>query len=136
LVNVGRSLNGQNILAIKVTKNARFVPDGTRPSVLYLGNQHAREWITPEMVRRLMHQVIDGYGTDPTWTNLVNTRELWFLPSANPDGYDFTFTEGGRLWRKNLRDIDGNGETTVVDGVDLNRNFPTNWGLDNEGSSV
>jgi hypothetical protein len=135
LVNVGRSLNGQNILAIKVTKNARFVPDGTRPSVLYLGNQHAREWITPEMIRRLMHQVIDGYGTDPTWTNLVNTRELWFLPSANPDGYDFTFTEGNRLWRKNLRDVNGDGVITNGDGVDLNRNFPTNWGQDNEGSS-
>jgi hypothetical protein len=135
LVTVGRSLNGQQILAVKVTKNARFTKDGSRPSVMYLGTQHAREWITPEMVRRLMHEVLDGYGTDPTWTSLVNTRELWFLPVANPDGYDFTFTEGNRLWRKNLRDVDGNGQTTIVDGVDLNRNFPTRWGMDNEGSS-
>ena len=29
-----------------------------------LGAQHAREWITPEMNRRLLHHVIDGYGTD------------------------------------------------------------------------
>ena len=30
-------------------------------------------------------------------------------PVANPDGYDFTFTDGQRLWRKNLRDNNGDG---------------------------
>ena len=36
-----------------------------------------------------------------------NDNELWFIPVANPDGYDFTFQDGQRLWRKNLRDNDG-----------------------------
>jgi hypothetical protein len=55
---------------------------------------------------------------------------------VNPDGYDYTFTEDNRLWRKNLRDNDGDGQISAsADGVDLNRNFPTNWGYDNEGSS-
>ena len=54
---------------------------------------------------------------------------------ANPDGYDFTFEPGQRLWRKNLRDNDGDGQITAGDGVDLNRNFPYKWGYDNEGSS-
>ena len=38
------------------------------------GAQHAREWITPEMTRRLMHHVLDSYGTDPSITKLVNTH--------------------------------------------------------------
>ncbi|MQA24036.1 MAG: zinc carboxypeptidase [Micromonosporaceae bacterium] len=135
LVNTGKSLNGQDILALKVTKNARALPDGVRPAVLYLGSQHAREWITPEMVRRLMHDVLRGYGSDSEITELVKTTELWFLPVANPDGYDFTFSEGNRLWRKNLRDNNGDGVIKPGDGVDLNRNFPTKWGYDNEGSS-
>ncbi len=29
-----------------------------------MGAQHAREWITPEMVRRLMHYYVDGYPRD------------------------------------------------------------------------
>jgi hypothetical protein len=103
--------------------------------VLYLGSQHAREWITPEMVRRLLHRFLDGYGTDPEITKLVNTTELWFIPVANPDGYDFTFTPDNRLWRKNLRDNNGDGQITSGDGVDLNRNFSYKWGYDNEGSS-
>jgi len=135
LVTIGKSLRGVPIQAVKVTSNARSLPDGRRPAVLYLGAQHAREWITPEMNRRLLHYVLDGYGTDPTLTKLVDTTELWFLPVANPDGYDFTFTEANRLWRKNLRDNNGDGKITDGDGVDLNRNFAEKWGYDNEGSS-
>jgi len=135
LVTVGTSLRGVPIQAVKVTRDAQRVPDGQRPAVLYLGGQHAREWITPEMTRRLMHHVIDGYGRDPALTTLLNTTELWFLPVANPDGYDYTFTPGNRLWRKNLRDNNGDGTITEDDGVDLNRNFADKWGYDNEGSS-
>ncbi|MFI7599542.1 M14 family zinc carboxypeptidase [Actinoplanes sp. NPDC049681] len=136
LVTIGKSLRGVPIQAVKVTRDARRVPDGRRPAVVYIGGQHAREWITPEMTRRLLHHVLDGYGTDATITSTLNTTELWFVPVANPDGYDFTFTEGHRLWRKNLRDNNGDGEITAGDGVDLNRNFAEKWGYDNEGSSA
>jgi len=135
LVTIGTTLRGVPIQAVKVTTNARTVSDGARPAVLYFSAQHAREWITPEMNRRLMHYVLDGYGKDATLTKLVDTTELWFLPVANPDGYDFSFTEGNRLWRKNLRDNNGDGQLTNGDGVDLNRNFAEKWGYDNEGSS-
>jgi hypothetical protein len=134
-VSIGQSVNGQDIVALRVTRNAHQVPDGERPAVLYLGAQHAREWITPEMNRRLMHYFLDNYGSDPQITRLVDENELWFVPVANPDGYDFTFTEGNRLWRKNLRDNNGDGTITPGDGVDPNRNFATKWGYDNEGSS-
>ncbi len=103
--------------------------------MLYASAQHAREWITPEMTRRLMHHFLDGYGRDRQITRLIDTTELWFRPVSNPDGYDFTFTEGNRLWRKNVRDNNGDGQVTVGDGIDLNRNFAVKWGYDNEGSS-
>ena len=134
LVTIGTSRQGQPILALKVSNNARSANDGKRPAVLYLGAQHAREWITPEMVRRLMHHVIDSYGADPAITSLLKSTELWFVPVANPDGYDYTFSTE-RFWRKNLRDNNGDGQITVGDGVDPNRNYPTKWGWDNEGSS-
>jgi hypothetical protein len=137
LETIGRTLRGQPIQALKVTVDANAVPDGRRPSVLYMGAQHAREWITPEMTRRLMHHVLDGYGTDPAITKLLAGTELWFMPVANPDGYDMTFTGGDfRYVRKNLRDNNGDGKFDPSDGVDLNRNFAEKWGYDNEGSST
>ena len=101
---------------------------------MYVAAQHAREWITPEMVRRLLDYYLTGYGSDPQITSIIDNNELWFIPVANPDGYDYTH-DAERLWRKNLRDNNGDGQITAGDGVDLNRNFPTRWGYDNEGSS-
>jgi hypothetical protein len=103
LVTIGRTVRGEDIVALKMSRQARRIRDGRRPATLYLGGQHGREWIPPEMVRRLAHHVVDGYRIDPALTDLVDTTELWFVPVANPDGYDFTFTPGNRLWRKNQR---------------------------------
>ncbi|WP_406434537.1 M14 family zinc carboxypeptidase [Streptomyces sp. NBC_00631] len=133
---IGRTVDGQNILALKLTKGAKKAKDGSRPSVLYVSNQHAREWITPEMTRRLMHYYLDNYSTDKRIKKIVDSTELWFVLSANPDGYDYTFQNSDtRLWRKNLRDVNGDGVISTGDGVDLNRNFGYKWGYDDEGSS-
>ncbi|MGW8702804.1 immune inhibitor A [Streptomyces lavenduligriseus] len=133
---IGKTIKGQDILALKLTGNARKSEDGSKPAVLYMSNQHAREWITPEMTRRLMHYYLDHYKTDRRVKKIVDSTELWFVLSANPDGYDYTFKgPETRLWRKNLRDVDGDGVIGSGDGVDLNRNFPYKWGYDNEGSS-
>ena len=135
LVTLGQTLNGQDIVAVKITRRANQTRDGRRPATLYTAAQHAREWITPEMNRRLAHHLVDNYGSDPAITDLVDRTELWIVPVANPDGYDWTFEPGQRLWRKNLRDNNGDGVIAPGDGVDLNRNFETKWGYDNEGSS-
>ncbi|MFF9487750.1 M14 family zinc carboxypeptidase [Streptomyces sp. NPDC014676] len=136
VVSIGKTVRGQDILALKLTKKARKTEDGSKPSVLYMSNQHAREWITPEMTRRLMHHYLDSYRTDKRIKKIVDTTELWFVLSANPDGYDYTFADDdNRLWRKNLRDVNGDGVIGTGDGVDLNRNFPYKWGYDDEGSS-
>jgi Zinc carboxypeptidase/Immune inhibitor A-like, MAM domain len=137
LESIGKSVQGKDIYVLKVTRDARTTPDGARPGTLFLGAQHAREWITPEMIRRLTRQLLTGYGRDPKITSLVDTTELWLLPVANPDGYDRTFSgePGARFWRKNLRDNNGDGKIAAGDGVDLNRNFGYRWGWDNEGSS-
>ncbi|MGA5361825.1 M14 family zinc carboxypeptidase [Streptomyces purpurascens] len=136
VVSIGKTVGGQDILALKLTKNAKKTKDGSKPSVLYMSNQHAREWITPEMTRRLMHHYLDKYKTDKRVKKIVDSTELWFLLSANPDGYDHTFkSDDNRMWRKNLRDVNGDGIIGTGDGVDLNRNFTYKWGYDDEGSS-
>ncbi|WP_225800720.1 M14 family metallopeptidase [Streptomyces sp. NK15101] len=136
VVSIGKTLRGQDILALKLTKGAQRTKDGSKPATLYMSNQHAREWITPEMTRRLMHHYLDNYGKDERITRIVDSTELWFVLSANPDGYDHTHADpANRQWRKNLRDNDGDGRIAPGDGVDLNRNFAYKWGYDNEGSS-
>ena len=132
---LGRTGQGREIIAVKLTQGAQGQPDGRRPAVLYSSTQHAREWISTEVNRRLMNHYIDRWrANDRDVRKLVQTTELWFVLVANPDGYQYTF-DHERLWRKNLRDNNGDGQTQVGDGVDPNRNFPNHWGYDEEGSS-
>src|ERR1044072_1693013 len=95
----------------------------------------ARECIPTEVDRRLLHYFLENYNSNSTVKNLVDTRELWFMPVSNPDGYQYTF-DTERLWRKNLRDNNHDGQIAVGDGVDLNRNYDERWNYDNEGSST
>jgi hypothetical protein len=135
LVKLGRTIQGRDILAVRLTEDASKVKDGKRPAVLYSATQHAREWIATEVNRRLMFHYINKWKAgDKSIRRLLEDNELWFIIVANPDGYQYTF-DTERLWRKNLRDNDGNGEITTGDGVDPNRNFPAHWKYDNEGSS-
>jgi hypothetical protein len=139
LVVIGRTWQGRDIVAVRITKEPQG--DGKkarkarkkmkrRPAVLYQGTTHAREWISTEVTRRMMEHFASS---DPEAKRLRKTRQLWFLPVVNPDGYQYTF-EHERLWRKNLRDNDENDRIDNLDGVDLNRNYPEHWGYDDEGS--
>lgn len=135
LVKLGTTYQGRDILALKVTQGAKGIKDGSRPAVIFAATQHAREWIAPEITRRIMNTYLQRWAADDEATKkLLQSTELWFVPVMNPDGYQYTFTDE-RLWRKNLRDNNGDGVTQVGDGVDPNRNFPSHWGYDNEGSS-
>src|SRR4051794_38349080 len=132
---LGHTYQGRELIALKVTQGANDVADGSRPAVLYSSNQHAREWISLEVNRRLLHYFVDRWrANDKEIKSLLKRTELWFVISANPDGYQYTF-DHERLWRKNLRDNNGDGNITPGDGVDPNRNYPEHWGWDNEGSS-
>ena len=53
LEQIGDVALGKPILAIKMTADARNVPDGARPALLFSAINHAREWIAAEQGRRL-----------------------------------------------------------------------------------
>jgi Zinc carboxypeptidase len=135
LVVLGKSHQGREIIAVKLTQGALTKPDGSRPAVLYSSLQHAREWISGEVnLRTLKYFVSRWRANDKAVKDMLKNRELWFVVVANPDGYQYTF-DVERLWRKNLRDNNSDGQITSGDGVDPNRNFNEHWGYDDEGSS-
>ncbi|MDZ4806272.1 MAG: M14 family zinc carboxypeptidase, partial [Candidatus Eisenbacteria bacterium] len=135
---IGTSRQARPIRAFRITDESQ--PAQSRPRVLYTSLTHAREPGGMQALLAFMSRLIEGYGVDPNLTCLVNSRELWFVPVVNPDGYEYnrqTWVSTGAfgLWRKNLRDNNGDFTITSADGVDLNRNFGFRWGHDNIGSS-
>ena len=131
LKTIGHSIQKRPLLAMRLT-NEKI--KSKKPQMLFLATHHAREWVATEMAMRLIKYLTSNFGSSGSVTNLLNTIEVWIVPVANPDGYQYTFTNE-RLWRKNLRDNDGDEQITIADGVDLNRNFDFHWGRDDEGSS-
>ena len=132
---IGTSVFGREIIALRVTRD----PAANRPAVLYVAMQHGDEWLAGETCRRTLDYVVenDGLATSAGQrvTQLIDTTELWFVCVANPDGNEYTFTPGNRRWHKNLRDTPPLGAIEKDDGVDLDRNFPARFALDDEGSS-
>src|SRR3954454_5463276 len=134
---IGHTGQGREIIALKLTQGAKEVPDNSRPAVLYSSTQHAREWISTEVNRRLAQWFVDQWRVNnKPIKDLLKERELWFVLVCNPDGYQYTFqSPDTRLWRKNLREQNGTPGTQVGDGVDPNRNYRPHFNYDNEGSS-
>ena len=123
---VGRSYEGRPMLAVKIGAKG---DSPTRPNVLFMAAYHAREWAATEMARRLIVFLATAPSSNARVDSLLQSRDVWIIPVANPDGYQYTFT-ADRLWRK-TRSPQAGGAF----GVDMNRNHRTNWGLDNLGSS-
>ncbi len=132
------TLTGQPIMAYRVTTGANTSAEGSKPAVLFEATQHAREWISAEVNYRLFQYVLAHKAdADTAIPDILDNVEMWFIPIVNPDGYDFTFmSPETRLWRKNLRDVNGDGSIDDKDGVDPNRNWPTHWNFDLEGASA
>ncbi len=127
LFSIGQTWEGRELWTVKISDNPKVDEDETE--VLYIGHQHAREHLTVEMTLFIVNYLTNSYGISDRATNLVNSREIYVVVDANPDGGEYDIATGAyRYWRKNRRD---NRYGTY--GVDLNRN----WGymFDRGGAS-
>lgn len=122
LSSIGKSYEGRDIPIIKISDNA--ATDEDEPEVLFTCNMHAREHLTTEMCLHIVDRLTAG-------SDFVNSREIYVVPSLNPDGSTYDISGGEyQGWRKN-RQPNSNG--TV--GTDPNRNFAYKWGCC-DGSST
>jgi len=105
----------RDILAVKISDNPGMEED--EPEVLIIARLHANEAPPTEIALEFAEDLTDLYGVDTRVSWLVDNREIWIIPAANPDGMDYAMTFDD-TWRKNRRaNLDGSY------GVDLNRNF-------------
>ena len=121
----GKSRYGQDLVAYKVTANAHTRPTAPSPSS-GTSPPSTRASGSPPRSNGGCSATCSANRTDSATDipALLRDTEMWFVPMVNPDGYDWTFgSQNTRLWRKNLRDNDDDGEIADNDGVDPNRNW-------------
>ncbi len=118
---VGRSLEGRDVLGVKISDNPQLDEPGEKEGVI-VGCHHAREWISVEVPFLLAKALVDEYATNPSVKALVDGGVTWVVPMVNPDGFEYSRLVN-RMWRKNRR-LNSGGSY----GVDLNRNYAAGWG--------
>ena len=99
----GKTSQGQDQYYIRITNEFK---KEDKPRSLMTGCIHGNEPISTWTVMWWVGRILDTYGEDPEVTELVDTRELYFIPVISPDSYP------------NRRH---------VDGVDPNRKLPIEW---------
>ena len=86
-------LAGADIQALVLTN--RQSTDFEKGELVVMAAQHPRELATAEVATRFADMLLEGYGTDPDLTWLLDYNRIHIIPQANPDGR--TWVEQGHL---------------------------------------
>ncbi len=121
IFSLGVSHEGRDLIGVRISNDAS--DNLSEPGVFFVGQHHAREHMTVEVALSLVHLFAES--TTPSVTRLVNTRQIYIVPSLNPDGSEYDIATGSyRFWRKNRQRT----PTAGTYGTDLNRNYSYRWG--------
>lgn len=106
-------------------------PLDNRPSMLFIGGQHAREWGSCEICINFAADLLEAYdlGSGVTYggkaftaaqvQQVVEESQVFIFPGVNPDGRNFSQSSAANsMWRKNRN---------PVAAVDINRNYDFLW---------
>ena len=112
LSSLGRGAAGDREMWVLEIGNQDTGPAAEKPAVYFDGNQHATEVMGGEVTLHLAHYLLSRYGTDAEITRLIDTRVIYIVQRANPDGAEAYMT--GRVdWdparAPGQRDADGDG---------------------------
>ncbi len=101
---IGKSGNGQDIFAVKLSDNVDT--DELEPEFKYIANMHGDEIVGRELMILLIEDLAKKYASGDSQTkSLIDNTEIYIIPSMNPDGAE-SRRRGNARWS------------------DLNRNFP------------
>merc|ERR1711963_1323479 len=116
IIPIGKSLEGRDMNVLAIEKAGPGAPN-----IWLEAGIHAREWIAPAVSTFIVRELVEDYAEHPDYLDKIN---WYFLPSANPDGYAYSW-EHDRLWRKTRSN---HGSILGCKGVDPNRNWGYHYG--------
>ncbi|KAM6988122.1 carboxypeptidase D isoform 2-T2 [Tautogolabrus adspersus] len=117
LSSIGQSVEGRELWVMRITKDPNADAPG-RPKFKYVGNMHGDETVSRQVLVYLVEYLLTKYGEEPRITELVNTTDIYIMPSMNPDGFEKS-KEG---------DCGGeSGGRNNAKDMDLNRSFPDQY---------
>lgn len=135
LFSIGSSVEGRPLWVLRLTAGlGPPPPDGDsgsdaagpllpgRPQVKLVGNMHGDETVSRQVLIYLARELAAGYRRgDPRIVSLLNTTDVYLLPSLNPDGFERSREGDCGLSDSGPPGASGRDNSR---GRDLNRSFP------------
>ncbi len=105
LYSMGQSHLGKEMYVLKISDNPRVVEG--EPACYFTGATHGSEPIGTSLIIEFARQCLAGYGSDAYVTWLVDNREIYLVPTINPDASVWCSDSGGAgaYWHKNRRQV-------------------------------
>lgn len=125
LGSIGKSVQDRELWYMQITDNPGIQEDG-EPMFKYVGNMHGNEVISRQILIYLIEYLCDNYDKNDRVKKLVDSTNIFILPSMNPDGFEIA-KEGDCGYQYSPGKITGRNN---ANNKDLNRNFPDqfkNW---------
>lgn len=114
---IGTSVKGRLILCMVI--HGEGANQNTHPEFFYSSTMHGDEVTGYVMMLRLIDTLLNGYGTNQQYTDLINTVDIYINPLSNPDG----------TYRNSNNTVSG-AMRYNANYVDLNRNYPDPFGTE------
>ncbi|UOQ87045.1 peptidoglycan-binding protein [Gracilibacillus salinarum] len=129
-VNIGRSVDGRNIYAMKLGNGNK--------EIFINGSHHAREHMTTNIIMKMIDEYAKAYVGNKRFSGynvrkLLNEFSIWFVPMVNPDGVmlvqdgAYSAKSPQRVISINNGSRDFSAWKANIRGVDLNRQYPYLW---------
>lgn len=86
VLSAGKSVEGRELYVLHLNNNVRKRGILT-PMVKYVANMHGDETIGRELLIYMAEYLLHNYGQLEEVTRLMNTTDIYLMPSMNPDGF-------------------------------------------------
>lgn len=133
LVQLEKSIKGFPILALRITDKPNI--DESEPAILVTGAHHGHELLTVDYALSNIQYLLENYKSDAEVLSWITSFDIWVVPLVNPDGnWTLLRTNAARkVGRKNGRQTDDECDFKPKEGVDISRNYPFQWGVNDSG---
>lgn len=118
ILSIGKSVRNRDLTVMRISDNVN-APSVEKPSVKIVGNIHGDDGVSREILLQFIDYLLSYYGRDNEISQLINTTDIYVLPSLNPDGREAAI-EGsctGTDGRGNANEIDLNHEFTEYENI-------------------
>jgi hypothetical protein len=105
----GVTKGGRKLYALRVSSQKS---QSVKPQVMITAATHGDELVTVEVLFSLMNELLAGYGKEARLTQLIDGRDIYFIPVVSPDSFE--------------------ARERYVQGMDPNRSFPWPENINNK----